>query len=279
VAAQRKLQHEKIMQLMNNKTVLITGASGGQGSAEAKLFSKEGASVVVTDLAQDRLDQLTREISNEGGKAVSAVLDVRDEAQWIAAIDLAKREFGRLDALVNNAGTISRQGIRNTALSDWHRTLDVNLTGAMLGIKHSAPLMQHSGGGSIINVSSTAGMTAHYDAAYCASKWGLRGLTKMASIELAEWNIRVNSIHPGVIEDTSFSREGAPGQAEAARRAVPMQRQGTPQECANLVLYLASDQSTYITGAEIAIDGGYTAGGAIWLRSKMRDALASGQIS
>jgi 3alpha(or 20beta)-hydroxysteroid dehydrogenase len=267
------------MQLMDNKTVLITGAVGGQGSAEAKLFAKAGAAVVLTDLAQDRLEQLTREISETGGRVVSIVLDVTDEAHWIAAVQLAEREFGGLDVLVNNAGTISRQGIRNTMLSDWHRTMDVNLTGAMLGIKHSAPVMHRSGGGSIINVSSTAGMTAHYDAAYCASKWGLRGLTKTASIEFADWNIRVNSIHPGVIEDTSFFREGAPGHAEAARRAVPMQRQGTPQECANLVFYLASDQSTFITGAEIAIDGGYTAGGAIWLRSKMRDALASGQIS
>jgi 3alpha(or 20beta)-hydroxysteroid dehydrogenase len=267
------------MQIMNNKVVLITGAVGGQGSSEAKLFAKEGAAVVLTDLALDRLEQLTQEISETGGRAVSIALDVRDETQWTAAIHLAEREFGRIDVLVNNAGTISRQGIRDTTLSDWHRTMDVNLTGAMLGIKHSAPLMQRSGGGSIINVSSTAGMTAHYDAAYCASKWGIRGLTKMASIELAEWNIRVNSIHPGVIEDTSFFREGAPGHAEAARRAVPMQRQGTPQECANLVLFLASDQSSYITGAEITIDGGYIAGGAIWLRSKMRDALASGQIS
>jgi 3alpha(or 20beta)-hydroxysteroid dehydrogenase len=267
------------MKLMESKTVLITGAAGGQGSAEAKLFAKEGAAVVLTDLAQDRLEQLTWEISETGGKAISIVQDVTDEAHWSAAVQLAEREFGSLDVLVNNAGTISRQGILNTTLSGWHHTMDVNLTGAMLGMKHSAPVMYRSGGGSIINISSTAGMTAHYDAAYCASKWGLRGLTKMASIEFADWNIRVNSIHPGVIEDTNFFREGAPGHAEAARRAVPMQRQGTPQECANLVVYLASDKSTFITGAEIAIDGGYTAGGAIWLRSKMRDALASGHIS
>ncbi len=263
------------MKRMKEKIVLITGAAGGQGSAEAKLFANEGASLVLTDRTLDRLEALTREVQNSGGRAVCIEHDVADEDQWIAAVKCAEQEFGGLHVLINNAGTISRQGIVNTTLSAWHRTMDVNLTGAMLGMKHATPLMHRSGGGSIINISSTAGMTAHYDAAYCASKWGLRGLTKMAAIDLVAWNIRVNSIHPGVVEDTDFARNGAPGQAEAARRVVPMQRAGSPEECANLVLYLAGDESSYITGAEIAIDGGYTAGGAIFARTKLREALAT----
>lgn len=265
------------MTRMKDKVALITGAAGGQGEAEARLFAGEGACVVLTDLGLDRLDAVTRDIRAAGGKAICLAHDVTDEEQWIAVIGRVEQEFGALHVLVNNAGTISRQGILNATLAAWQRTMDVNLTGAMLGMKHAAPLMRRSGGGSIVNVSSTAGLTAHYDAAYCASKWGLRGLTKMAAVELAGWNIRVNSIHPGVIENTSFFREGAAGHAEAARQAVPMQRQGTPQECANLVLYLAGDEASFITGAEIAIDGGYTAGGAAFARSKLREMFAAQQ--
>jgi 3alpha(or 20beta)-hydroxysteroid dehydrogenase len=264
------------MQRLTGKVVMITGAGGGQGVAEARLFAQEGASLLLTGLSGDGLEDLATEIRDSGVRAVWSEQDVTDEAQWVDAIALARRELGGLHVLVNNAGTISRQSISETTLDKWHRTMDVNLTGPMLGTKHAAPLMRDSGGGSIINVSSIAGLGAHYDAAYGASKWGLRGLTKTASIEYVEWNIRVNSIHPGQIIDTSFYREGKPGHAESARRSIPMQRQGTPLECAQLVLFLASDESSFITGAEIAIDGGFSAGGAIWLRNKLRDAIASG---
>ncbi|TIS79953.1 MAG: SDR family oxidoreductase [Mesorhizobium sp.] len=274
-----KTHKESSMKRMAGKVVLITGAAGGQGAAEAQLFAAEGASVVLTDLAGAKLAELSASIEQSGGQVTWCEHDVREEAGWAAAVSLARKRFGGLHALINNAGTISRQGIANTQLGDWHRTMDVNLTGAMLGMKHAAPAMRDSGGGSIVNVSSTAGLGAHYDAAYTASKWALRGLTKSASIEFVEWNIRVNSIHPGQILDTAFYREGQAGHAEAGRRAVPMQRQGTPLECAQLVLFLASDEATYITGAEIAIDGGYSAGGALWLRNKLRDALAAGHIA
>ena len=150
--------------------------------------------------------------------------------------------FGKLHILVNNAGTIARQGIVDTTLEAWNRTIAVNLTGAMLGMKHCAPAIRDSGGGSIINISSTAGLTAHDDAAYTASKWGLRGLTKTAVLQFSQWNIRVNSIHPGQIADTGFFRGGGEAFAHAARVAIPMHRQGTPQECADLVLFLASDE-------------------------------------
>lgn len=266
------------MKRLAGKVVLITGAGGGQGAAEARLFAEEGASLLLTGLPGDGLPDLATEVEERGTRVAWCEHDVSDEAQWMAAIALAQRVFGGLHVLVNNAGTISRQGIADTTLESWHRTIDVNLTGAMLGMKHAAPLMRDSGGGSITNVSSIAGLGAHYDAAYGASKWGLRGLTKSAAIEFVDWNIRVNSIHPGQIIDTSFFRDGKPGHAESARRSIPMKRQGTPLECAHLVLFLSSDEASFITGAEIAIDGGFSAGGAIWMRNKLRDAIAAGAI-
>jgi len=179
--------------------------------------------------------------------------------------------------LVNNAGTIARQGIVDTTVEAWNRTIAVNLTGAMLGMKHCAPAIRESGGGSIINISSTAGLTAHNDAAYTASKWGLRGLTKTAVLQFSQWNIRVNSIHPGQITDTGFFRSGGEAFAHAARVAIPLHRQGTPKECADLVLFLASDESSFISGAEIAIDGGYIAAGTASLRNRVREDFAAGR--
>ena len=173
------------------------------------------------------------------------------------------------------SGTIARQGIVNTTLDAWNRTLAVNLTGPLLGMKHAAPAIRDTvaksgGAGSIVNISSTAGLTAHDDAAYTASKWGLRGLTKTAVLQFSPWNIRVNSIHPGQIADTGFFQSGGEAFAHAARAAIPLHRQGTPLECAELVLFLASDEASFISGAEIAIDGGYIAAGLAGLRNRVR---------
>jgi 3alpha(or 20beta)-hydroxysteroid dehydrogenase len=267
------------MDRLKGKTVLITGAAGGQGMAEARLFAQEGAALVLTDLATDKLDALVAELRSAGGQAVAFRHDVTDEDQWNAAVALAEAEFGGLHVLVNNAGTISRQSIVGTARLAWDRTIGVNLTGPLLGMKCAAPAIHRAGGGAIVNISSTAGLTAHNDAAYTASKWGLRGLTKTAAVEFGPWDIRVNSIHPGVIKETGFSQSGSPGHSEAGSRAAPLNRAGLPDECAHLVLFLASDEARYITGAEVAIDGGYSAGGTLWLRSKLRDALASGAIT
>ena len=262
------------MQRLAGKIALITGAAHGQGAAEARLFATEGASLILTDIDEAGAD-LAEEISRTGSRAEFVHHDVADEKGWTDLVALARSRFGGLHVLVNNAGINSRQGILNATLASWYRTLDVNLTGPMLGMKHCVPLMRDSGGGSIVNVSSTAGMLAHHDGAYGASKWALRGLTKTAAIEFVEWKIRANSIHPAQIVETSFFREGLPWHAESVRQAIPMERQGTPDECANLVLFLASDESSYITGAEIAIDGGFTAGASIWLRSKLRNQLAT----
>ena len=263
---------------LENKVALITGAAGGQGAEYARHFAREGCAVVVTDVEGESLADLVDAIRASGGRIVATSLDVRLEAQWAEAMALAKGTFGQLHVLVNNAGTISRQGVDATLLESWHRTIDVNLTGPMLGIKHAAPLMRESGGGSIVNVSSTAGLTAHPDAAYCSSKWGLRGLTKMAAIEYADWGIRVNSIPPGQVVDTKIYSKLAAETAEAGRLAIPARRGARPSECADLVLFLASDESTYITGSEIAIDGGYSAGAPMFLRGKLRDLLASGKL-
>jgi 3alpha(or 20beta)-hydroxysteroid dehydrogenase len=258
------------MARLAGKVALITGAAGGQGTAEAELFLREGAALVLTDIDAGAGGALLRRLGEAGAKVVFRQQDVVDEAAWKAVVAAALARFGGLHILVNNAGTIARQGIAETTIEAWNRTIAVNLTGAMLGMKHCAPAIRDSGGGSIINISSTAGLTAHDDAAYTASKWGLRGLTKTAVLQFSAWNIRVNSIHPGQIADTGFFQSGGEAFAHAARAAIPMHRQGTPKECAELVLFLASDEASFISGAEIAIDGGYIAAGTANLRNRIR---------
>ena len=201
------------MARLADKVAIITGAANGQGAAKARTFAAEGATVVLTDVDKAGAE-LAEQISRQGGRTKFVQHDVADENGWIEAVANVKSWFGSLHILVNNAGVISRQGILNTTLPAWHRTMDVNLTGPMLGMKHCAPLMRDSGGGSIVNVSSTAGLLAHYDGAYGASKWALRGLTKTAAFALVGWKIRVNSIHPAQILDTSFFRDGLPGHSE-----------------------------------------------------------------
>jgi 3alpha(or 20beta)-hydroxysteroid dehydrogenase len=262
---------------LDGKVALITGAAGGQGTAEAELFVREGAAVVLTDIDATAGEALARRLKDAGCKALFLRHDASHEAAWQAVVAAALKEFGRLHILVNNAGTIARQGIVETTLEAWNRTIAVNLTGPLLGMKHGAPAIRDAGGGAIVNISSTAGLTAHDDAAYTASKWGLRGLTKTAALQFARWNIRVNSIHPGQIADTGFFASGGEAFAHAARTAIPMGRQGTPRECADLVLFLASDESSFINGAEIAIDGGYIAAGLGHMRNRIRDDYAAGR--
>ncbi|HEX3954399.1 MAG TPA: glucose 1-dehydrogenase [Stellaceae bacterium] len=259
------------MPRLADKIALITGAAGGQGVAEAELFVREGAAVMLTDVDAAKGEALAQRLKEQGGRTAFRVQDVASEASWQETIAATLLAFGGLHILVNNAGTIARQGIAATTLDAWNRTLAVNLTGPLLGMKHAAPAIRDAGGGSIVNISSTAGLTAHDDAAYTASKWGLRGLTKTAVLQFSPWKIRVNSIHPGQISDTGFFQSGGPAFAQAARTAIPMGRQGTPAECAELVLFLASDEASFISGAEIAIDGGYIAAGLGHMRNRLRD--------
>ena len=267
------------MPKLAGKVALITGAAGGQGTAEAELFVREGAAVVLTDIDEAGGEALAKRLAGEGGRVLFRVHDAASEAAWQAIVAATLSAFGGLHILVNNAGTIARQGIVNTTVEAWNRTIAVNLTGPLLGMNHCAPairdtLAKTGGGGSIVNISSTAGLTAHDDAAYTASKWGLRGLTKTAVLQFSAWNIRVNSIHPGQIAETGFFQSGGEAFAHAARAAIPLHRQGLPRECADLVLFLASEESSFISGAEIAIDGGYIAAGLASLRNRVREVYA-----
>ena len=262
------------MKQLENKVALITGGANGQGAAEARLFASHGAAVILTDVAEERGEAVAREIVDAGGRAVFVPHDVADETGWQRAIAIAQDTFGGLHILVNNAGIVPRQTLDEVALETWERAMAINLTGPMIGMKRAAPVIRASGGGSIINVSSVAGLMAHYDAAYTASKWGLRGLTKTAATEYAPWKIRVNSIHPGQIEGTALFGSASPELVQSLGASIPMQRAGKPDECAELALFLASDQSSFITGAEIAIDGGYSAGSTMWMRQNMKRQLA-----
>jgi 3alpha(or 20beta)-hydroxysteroid dehydrogenase len=255
------------------KTAIVTGGASGFGEGIAHKFIAEGANVIILDRDGARAATVAACL---GAHAAWIEADVTEQAGFAAANELACSQFGGLHILVNNAGTIARQGIVATTLDAWNRTIAVNLTGPLLGMKHCAPAIRdavakNGGTGSIVNISSTAGLTAHDDAAYTASKWGLRGLTKTAVLQFSPWDIRVNSIHPGQIADTGFFQSGGEAFAHAARAAIPLHRQGTPRECAELVLFLASDESSFISGAEIAIDGGYIAAGLAGLRNRVRD--------
>ena len=197
------------MPRLANKVALITGAAGGQGTAEAELFLREGAAVVLSNIDAAAGERLAKRLTEQGGKALFRVQDVASEQGWQEIVQAALSAFGGLHILVNNAGTIARQGIVDTTLEAWNRTVAVNLTGALLGMKYCAPAIRDSGGGAIVNISSTAGLTAHDDAAYTATKWGLRGLTKTAVLQFSPWNIRVNSIHPARSPIPDFSRAAA----------------------------------------------------------------------
>jgi len=257
------------MPRLQGKVALITGAAAGQGAAFAAALVREGAAVMLTDIDPNGR-KLAQELARQGGQARFLVQDAADERGWEETVAATLAAFGGLHILVNNAGTIARQGIVETTLAGWDRTLAVNLTGPLLGMKHAAPAIREAGGGAIINISSTAGMTAYDDAAYTASKWALRGLTKTAALQFAAWNIRVNSIHPATIADTSFARLGGEGFEEAAAASIPLGRLGRPRETAELVVFLASEEASFITGAEISIDGGYIAAGIAHLRNRVR---------
>jgi NAD(P)-dependent dehydrogenase (short-subunit alcohol dehydrogenase family) len=245
---------------------MVTGAAGGMGAAEAALFAREGATVVVTDvqdeLGRDVAERITKESADCGGSASYLPLDVSREDQWQGVIERTLRTSGRLDVLVNNAG-IGGGGdeVTNFTVEQWDRVLGVNATGVFLGTKHGALAMRRTGGGSIINISSVYGLVgASRGAAYPASKGAVRAFTKAAAVQLATDNIRVNSVHPGFIDtpQTRWMMEDPEIVRELEGRT-PLGRIATPEDIAPGVLYLASDESAYMTGAEFVIDGGITA--------------------
>jgi 3alpha(or 20beta)-hydroxysteroid dehydrogenase len=237
------------------KVAIITGAARGQGEAEARLFASEGARVVLTDVLEESISAVAKEL---GDSARAIRQDVSREDDWAEVIAFTVAEFGRLDVLVNNAAIHHLRTIENETVEGFDQIVAVNLRGTFLGIRGAIAPMREGGGGSIVNISSLAGImgfVAH--GAYGASKWGITGLTKVAAIELGPSGIRVNSVHPGTIDTDMLPQSSR----DAGRWAeVPLGRYGAAEEVAELVLFLASDASSYITGGEFKVDGGLGTG-------------------
>jgi 3alpha(or 20beta)-hydroxysteroid dehydrogenase len=244
---------------LEGKVAIITGAAGGIGAASARRFAREGASLLLTDAHASGAQQLAQEI---GGGASSRAHDVASEADWQAVVASALQTHGRIDILLNNAGVFLVAPLADTSLEDFRRVIDVNAVGVFLGMRAVAPSMVERRAGSIVNVSSVAGLGGSpYLTAYAASKWAVRGMTKVLAKELAPHGVRVNSLHPGQI-DTDMNarqREKTPELVERLVRAIPMRRIGTPDEVADAALYLACDESVYVTGSELVVDGGTSA--------------------
>jgi len=239
------------MDRLKGKVALISGGARGQGASEARLFVGEGAKVVIGDVLDNEGNVLAKEL---GANAKFVRHDVTNEAEWTRAVQTAE-SFGGLHGLINNAGIFKPAYLGETDLELWERHLRINQTGCFLGMKAVVGAMQKSGGGSIVNISSVAGLRGSPAAfAYSATKWALRGMTKAAAIDLAKHKIRVNSVHPGPI-DTEMLAFWTEEQRATRLKNVPMRRMGTADEVAQLVLFLLSDEASYITGAEVAIDG------------------------
>ncbi len=244
---------------LSGKVALISGAARGMGESEARLFAREGAQVVLGDILEDQGRAAVESIAQQGGTATFVPLDVTRERDWQRAVETVEQAYGRLDILVNNAGIVRMAPLDETSLEAWNEVIDVNQTGVFLGLKHAVPAMRRAGGGSIVNISSIAGLIGLPNIpAYQASKGAVRILTKNAAVQYATDKIRVNSVHPGRIE-TPMTAPLAPERREMLLRLTPLGRDGTAEEVAYGVLYLASDESSYVTGAELVIDGGYTA--------------------
>jgi NAD(P)-dependent dehydrogenase (short-subunit alcohol dehydrogenase family) len=244
------------------KVAVVTGGAHGMGEAEARLFAGEGARVVVADVLETEGDKVAAAVAAAGGDARFVRLDVTSEAGWREAIAATVDAFGRLDILVNNAGISGSFDPDIMSTTAWDRLMEVNAKGVFLGMKHAVPAMQRAGGGSIVNISSISGFVGqdYIHMAYNASKAAVRVMTKSAAVQYARAGIRVNSVHPGILPPMRSSR----GTADPARRAqmvaaVPMGREGKPDEVAYAVLFLASDEASYITGTELVVDGGYLA--------------------
>ena len=245
---------------LDGKVALISGGARGQGAAEVMLFVEEGARVVFGDVRDDEGKQIEAKVQEAGGDAVYLHLDVTSEEDWIRAIERASNDFGRLDILVNNAGIIiPKVAIEDRTADEWDMVMNVNAKGVFLGVKHAIPAMRKAGGGSIINISSVAGIgqSLHQEPAYAASKGAVRIFTKVTATQHAADNIRCNSVHPGPI-DTAMVHEAMSDPEVLANRLtrVPMGRLGTAEEISKAVLFLASDDSSYITGTELIVDGG-----------------------
>lgn len=241
------------------KVALISGGARGQGEAEARLFVNEGAAVVLGDLLVEEGQRVAAALRAQGGQATYVKLDVTQEQDWQQAVETTIRTYARLNILVNNAGIFPIEGVEATSLELWNRVVAVNQTGVWLGMKAVIPAMRQQGGGSIVNISSVAGLIGSgMAAAYHSAKGAVRLLTKTAAIEYAKQGIRINSVHPGGVDTVMLDVLNPEGK-QGAIQAHPLGRLATPLDIAYGVLYLASDEAAFVTGAELVIDGGYTA--------------------
>jgi 3alpha(or 20beta)-hydroxysteroid dehydrogenase len=249
------------------RTIVVTGAARGQGAAEAEILVGEGARVIGADILDDEGKALAERLTAAGpGTMEYRHLDVSSEAQWA---DLAA-QLGPVHGLVNNAGIPYRARLHDMDLENWNRVIGINLTGTMLGMRTLAPLMPDHDGASIVNIGSIAGLTAHFALAYTVSKWGLRGLTRAAALELAPRGIRVNIVHPGPI-DTPILDNASPVFVQASIEQTLAGRFGQAEEVADVVVFLLSARASYLNGAEIPVDGGHTSHGGA---KSITDALA-----
>jgi cyclopentanol dehydrogenase len=247
---------------LDGKVALISGGARGQGAAEARLFAQEGAKVVFGDILDAEGQQVEADIRALGGDATYVHLNVTSEADWRAAVDTAVHTYGKLDILVNNAGIVVRKDLESTTVDDWDQVMAVNAKGVFLGTKLAIPAMRRAGGGSIVNISSGAGIAPSpgTPASYAATKGAVRIFSKSTAVQYAKDNIRCNSVHPGPV-DTPMIQEAQsdPAQREARLELIPLGRVGTSEDIAYGVLYLASDEASFVTGSELVIDGGRTA--------------------
>jgi len=249
------------MVTLEGKVVVITGAARGQGAAEAELAAAMGARVVIGDVLQAEGAGLAAALNGRHGATTAhfAGLDVRSEADWKSLVDDTLTRYGRLDGLVNNAG-IARPGtIADTTPAVWDEVMDVNARGSFLGIRAVAPTMVEQGGGAIVNIGSAVALSGYHAVAYGVSKWAVRGLTKAAALEFAAAGIRVNAVHPGIVDTPMVAAN--PRQRDAVTAVTPAGRPATPDDIARVVTFLLSDAAAYLTGADIPVDGGYSSGG------------------
>jgi cyclopentanol dehydrogenase len=249
------------MDRLKGKVALISGGARGQGAAEARLFVGEGAKVVIGDVLDDQAAKTVSEINSKAGSRVAHALhlDVTRGADWRAAVDVCQREFGGLDILVNNAGIANSKGIEETSEEEWDSIVNINQKGVWLGMKAAVPAMRKRGGGSIINISSIFGLIGSAgSSAYHGTKGAVRLLTKAAAVQYAPEKIRVNSIHPGVIQTPMLETVRTEDLGPIINMA-PMRRAAQPEEVGWCVVFLASDEASFVTGAELVVDGGYTA--------------------
>ncbi|MFE4057816.1 SDR family NAD(P)-dependent oxidoreductase [Streptomyces sp. NPDC059096] len=248
-------------QRLAGKVALITGATGGLGTATVELFAREGARMVITDVAEGPLRDLAQRLGTRGTEVLAARLDVSSAREWDEVIGVVRERFGALDVLVNLAGIVDWPGVEGTTEEDWDRVIDVNQKGTWLGMKAAMPLLRAGGNASVINTSSVLGLVGSgAAAAYQASKGAVRLLSKTAAVEYARQGVRINSVHPGVIA-TPMIQEllDDQGDQQPDIRRTPMRRAGRAEEVAPAILFLACDESSFVTGSELVVDGGLTA--------------------